>query len=102
MKFSVVGALLTVGVVAGSITFGLMRNNVAGHAEAAQDVVLAAAITEVSDPNDELLAALADGADPSTLSAPTAAGGPVNGAGLPFAGLGGDGNGGGAPSASLN
>ena len=68
----------------------------------AQEVINAAAITGVIDPNEALLAAIAAGADPTTVSEATAAGGAVNGAGLPFDGLGGGGNGNGDISASPN
>ncbi|WP_340677098.1 hypothetical protein [Paraglaciecola sp.] len=68
----------------------------------AQEVINAAAITGLIDPNEALLAAIAAGADPTTVSAATAAGGAVNGAGQPFNGLGGGGNGNGDPSASNN
>lgn len=68
----------------------------------AQEVINAAAITGVIDPNEALLAAIAAGADPTTVSAATAAGGAVNGVDQPFNGLGGGGNGNGDPSASNN
>ncbi|WP_340677727.1 hypothetical protein [Paraglaciecola sp.] len=68
----------------------------------AQEVINAAAITGLIDPNEALLAAIAAGADPTKVSAATAAGGAVNGAGQPFNGLGGGGNGDGDPSASNN
>jgi hypothetical protein len=68
----------------------------------AQEVINAATLTGLIDPNEALLAAIAAGADPTTVSEATAAGGAVTGAGQPFDGLGGGGNGGGDASASSN
>lgn len=76
----------------------------------AQEVINAAVITGEIAPNDALLAAIAAGADPTTVSEATAAGGSVAGAaggniteaGLPLNGLGGGGTGNEDPSASNN
>lgn len=81
MKLLVVGGLLAAGVViAGSITFSLMRNN-PQTAEEVQSELQTQATPEFSDPNDALLAALGQGADAGALSPATAAGGAVDGAG---------------------
>jgi hypothetical protein len=68
----------------------------------AQIVINAAVMTGEMDPNEALLAAIAAGADPSTVSEATAAGANVAQAGLPLAGLGGGGNGNEDLSASNN
>jgi hypothetical protein len=68
----------------------------------AQEVINAAVITGEIDPNEALLAAIAAGADPTTVSQATAAGGVVNGVGQPFDGLFGGGAGDEDPSASIN
>jgi hypothetical protein len=66
----------------------------------AQEVINAAAITGEMDPNEALLAAIAAGADPTTVSEATAAGGNIAAATFdagvfdaPFGGLGGGGSG---------
>ncbi|MEP7704233.1 hypothetical protein [Paraglaciecola sp. 25GB23A] len=68
----------------------------------AQEVINAAVMTGEIDPNEALLAAIAAGADPTTVSQATAAGGNVAGAGQPFNGLGGGGAGNDTLSASNN
>lgn len=68
----------------------------------AQDVIDSAVTTGEIEPNDALLAAIAAGADPTTVSSATAAGGVV-GAGTPTGtGVGAGGAGGGDTTASTN
>tara|TARA_R110001632_G_scaffold207285_5_gene331390 strand:- start:49615 stop:50262 length:648 start_codon:yes stop_codon:yes gene_type:complete len=69
----------------------------------AQDVIDAAIITGEIEPNDALLAAIAAGADPTTVSTATAAGGTVDVAATPAGtGVGAGGAGGGDTTASTN
>ncbi|WP_166424107.1 hypothetical protein [Paraglaciecola sp. 20A4] len=69
----------------------------------AQDVIDAAVITGEIEPNDALLAAIAAGADPTTVSSATAAGANVDVAATPAgAGVGAGGAGGGDTTASTN
>lgn len=69
----------------------------------AQDVIDSAITTGEIEPNDALLAAIAAGADPTSVSAATAAGGNVAVAGTPAGtGIGAGGAGGGDTTASTN
>lgn len=72
----------------------IINVGVALYPDFAQEVINAATMTGEIDPNEALLAAIAAGADPSTVSEATAAGGVIDDFGaLPFAGLGGGGSG---------
>jgi hypothetical protein len=82
----------------------IVNVSVALYPDFAQEVINAATMTGEIDPNEALLAAIAAGADPSTVSEATAAGGGVvdDFGALPFAGLGGGGSGDQEVSASNN
>ncbi|MFT6989659.1 MAG: hypothetical protein ACJASL_001632 [Paraglaciecola sp.] len=83
-------------------TVNIINAGVVLYPDFAQEVINAAVITGEIDSSEALLAALAAGADPTTVSEATAAGGAVARAGLPIDGLGGGGNGNDDPSASNN
>ena len=69
----------------------------------AQEVIDSAITTGEIEPNDALLAAIAAGADPTSVSSATAAGGNVEVAGTPAGtGVGAGGAGGGDTTASTN
>jgi hypothetical protein len=80
----------------------IITAGVALYPDFAQEVINAAVITGEIDPNEALLAAIAAGADPTTVSQATAAGGAINEVGQPFDGLFGGGAGNEDPSASIN
>jgi pyrimidine operon attenuation protein/uracil phosphoribosyltransferase len=83
-------------------TVNIINVGVVLYPDFAQEVINAAVITGEIDSNEALLAALAAGADPTTVSEATAAGGAISRAGLPIDGIGGGGNGNDDPSASNN